>query len=93
MVEAVDRLEAVEGQRLARLGRRVGAHQQGHAMPARGERMARRDGLHAVGALERQPDVGEIQQIHGGAQDRGGVGGVPDGVPDGVRRSAAAAGG
>ena len=65
MVKPSIGVEAVERQRIARLGARCPAAPAASRVPARGQRVTRRDRLHAVGALERQPDVGEVEQVHG----------------------------
>ena len=64
--EAVDRVEAVEGERIAGVGGGVGPDEQRHAMPARRQRVTCRHRLQAVRALEGQPDVRQVQQVHGG---------------------------
>ena len=82
--EAVDRVEAVEGERIAGVGGGVGPDEQRHAMPARRQRVTRRHRLQAVRALERQPDVRQVQQVHGSYWPVGG--GAGGGVGDRRRR-------
>ena len=60
-----DRRQPVERERIPRRRVRVGPHDQRHVVPARRQRMARLHRLDAVGALQREADVGEVQDAHG----------------------------
>ena len=42
----------------------IGPHHQSHLMPAHRQRMTRLHGLDAIGALERKPDIGEVEDAH-----------------------------
>ena len=62
--QSAGRLKSVILERVARWRVRVWPHDQAHIVAAPGERMARLHGLDPVRALERQANVGEVEDLH-----------------------------